>query len=56
MLKVPTENIAFSFQCPQCEDSVTVTLSDLLEIGTPICTDCDEPMEPDSEAEVDTDF
>lgn len=56
MLKVPTENITLSFQCPECEFDAVVTVSDLLEVGTPICTDCDEPMELHSEAEVDTDF
>lgn len=56
MLKVPVDNIAFSFQCPECEESVNVTLTDMLEIGTPMCCDCDVDMEPDSEAEVDTHF
>lgn len=29
------------YRCPQCQDTDTVTIEDLAEIGTPMCGNCD---------------
>jgi transcription elongation factor Elf1 len=53
MLKVSIDDICINFVCPQCDAEHGSTVADILAIGAPVCTDCDEPMEPDHEVEID---
>ena len=33
------------WKCPSCSRTASVTYEELAEVGWPICTDCDQPME-----------
>ena len=54
-IKVPINNVIFSFspECSVCENvnptnegsnDVRVTIEDILDIGHPICCECDAPL------------
>ena len=49
--KIPTDSVLVLFQCetddcPDKEVPVDVSISELLQVGTPICVCCEEEMEP----------
>lgn len=55
--KIPTDSVLVLFQCEtdDCPDKdilVDVSISELLQVGTPICVCCEEEMEPLGTAEV----
>lgn len=55
--KVSIDSVLVLFQCetddcPDKEVPVDISISELLQVGTPICVCCEEEMEPLGTAEV----
>lgn len=45
MKELPVEKIILQYKCPLCGDTHEQPLSEIVEVGTAICTECDCDME-----------
>ena len=45
MQTVKVEKITLLYSCPECGDRVSQNLSDIVEVGTAVCSECDVDME-----------
>ena len=53
MTQVSIDNVFVYFTCLHCGKEVRVSISSIIEAGTPFCSDCEEDMDPSSMAEID---
>lgn len=45
MNEIPVEKIILQYKCPECGDTHQQPLSEIVEVGTAVCTGCDCDME-----------
>jgi len=47
-MQVPVEKVSIEFTCPECDKSEMVSVTDLVTVGQPLCSNCgDKSVEMD---------
>lgn len=47
MTEIPVEKVSVHFECSDCGHKMLVSVSDLVDVGNPICPECDTDVEMD---------
>lgn len=47
MTEIPVEKVSVHFECPDCGHKMLVPVADLVDVGNPICPECDTDVEMD---------
>ena len=44
-MDIPSQKVSVNFNCPECDHDELVAIIDLVDIGNPLCSECDTEME-----------
>ena len=44
-MRIPVEKVSIEFECPNCDHKEMVSVADLVDIGNPLCSECDSEMD-----------
>lgn len=47
-MDIDPQDVVLKFRCPECDLGIDQPLTDLVEVGAPICVDCDIECELES--------
>ncbi len=52
MYKIPVSFIMLTYTCASCKDKAHQPLTEIIESGTAVCTDCEQDMELDEHVSI----